>query len=328
MKFNKNYILYIDVRYKNKRMAHKMVCGSSYNYNMPGLMGGTGFMPSFVSGMGYSGCSSIFTQMFGGAMGGCNPFVTSYAQPDFNAMAGWAVADSLLNMGTMLVCAGLQCRKDNSVENTQDDVIQLQKKVDAKEKELKSAEDVLESETGLKKQLADVNEILKDGSEYKEAYDEFRNTKSGETNNLTNDVIDKKNAYLKAKKDQVTIQEKINVQVAKVEKLQKEYDALEALLKAADEKLDNQQLEKMLKRKTGTAYEAVKNKFSTGAYGVGEAGDPVADLYGVLNAYKNDADESNRETYAEQFFEIYEYVPAKDKDQFYSAYKLLKDNHQ
>ena len=303
-----------------------MVCGSSYNYNMPGLMGGTGFMPSFVSGMDYSGCSSIFTQMFGGAMGGCNPFVTSYAQPDFNAMAGWAVADSLLNMGTMLVCAGIQGRKDNSVENTQDDVIQLQKKVDAKSKELESAKDVLGSDTsnprtGLYKELADVNKTIDDNEE---TYNDKKSTKWSELTPQEQEAI---NAYKQAIIDKQKLESEIEVQKAKVKKLQEEYNALEALLKAADEKLDNQQLEKMLKRKTGTAYEAVKNKFSTGAYGVGEAGDPVADLYGVLNAYKNDADESNRETYAEQFFAIYEFVPAEDKGQFYSAYKLLKDNH-
>ena len=309
-----------------------MVCGSSYNYNMPSFMGGTGFMPSFVSGMGYSGCSSIFTQMFGGAMGGCNPFVTSYAQPNFNAMAGWAVADSLLNMGTMLVCAGIQGRKDNSVENTQDDVIQLQKKVDAKGTELESAKKVLGSdtsgsETGLYKQLADINEILKEGSDYEKAYDEFRNAKSGETNNLTNDVIDKKNAYLKALEDKEKIEEKIEVQKAKVKELQEEYDDLEAQLKEADEKLDNQQLEKLIKRKTGTKYETVEDKFEDNNYSVGDGGDPVADLYGVLNAYKNDANESNRKNYAEQFIAIYECVPAEDKGQFYSAYKLLKENH-
>lgn len=308
-----------------------MVCGSSYNYNMPSFMGGTGFMPNFGSGMGYFGCSSIFTQMFGGAMGGCNPFMTSYAQPNFNAMAGWAVADSLLNMGTMLVGAAIQGRKDNSVENTQDDVIQLQKKVDAKSKELESAKLDLGTKnpaTGLYKELADVDEILKDGSDYKKAYDEFCNAKSGETDELKNDVIIKKDAYLKAQKDKETIKAKIDEQVAKVEKLQEEYNDLEALLKAADEKLDNQQLEKMLKRKTGTAYETVKDKFNNNNdYSVGNGGDPVADLYGVLNAYRNDADESNRVTYAKQFKAIYDTVPPEDKRQFYSAYKLLKDNH-
>lgn len=303
-----------------------MVCGSSYNYNMPSFMGGTGFMPSFISGMGYSGCSSIFTQMFGGAMGGYNPFVTCYAQPNFNAMAGWAVADSLLNMGTMLVCAGIQGRKDNSVENTQDDVIQLQKKVDAKEKELKSAEDVLESETGLYKQLEDVGKILDKGSEYKDAYDKW--SKLTAEDKITHGEMEKVEAYQKAQKDQKTILAKINKQEAKVKKLQEEYKDLEAQLKAADEKLDNQQLEKMLKRKTGTAYEAVKNKFSIdGAYDVGEAGDPVADLYGVLNAYRNDAREDQRETYAKQFLAIYDSVPIEDRGQFYSAYKLLKDNN-
>ena len=306
-------------------MAHKMVCGSSYNYNMPSFMGGNGFMPSFISGMGYSGCSSIFTQMFGGAMGGCNPFVTSYAQPNFNAMAGWAVADSLLNMGTMLVGAAIQGRKDNSVENTQDDVIQLQKKVDAKGTELESAKDVLGSATGLKKQLADVDKILEEDGEYKKAYDKWSDS-TGE-DGITNGVMKKAKAYEQALKDKKTIQAKINEQEAKVEKLQKEYDALEAQLKAADEKLDNQQLEKMLKRKTGTAYAVVNDKFSNGAYDVGNDGDPVADLYGVLNAYKNDADESNKENYAKQFLAIYKSVPAEDKGQFYSAYKLLKDNH-
>lgn len=303
-----------------------MVCGSSYNYNMPSFMGGTGFMPSFVSGMGYSGCSSIFTQMFGGAMGGCNPFVTCYAQPNFNAMAGWAVADSLLNMGTMLVCAGIQGRKDNSVENTQDDVIQLQKKVDAKGKELKSAKDVLYSATGLEKQLEGVNKILDGESEYKEAYDEWCDS-TGE-DGIKNGNMQKVKAYKQAQIDQETILAKIEKQKTKVEELEKEYNALEAQLKAADEKLDNQQLEKMLKRKTGTAYADVNDKFTDGDYKVGENGDPVADLYGVLNAYKNDADENNKKYYAEQFLEIYKKsVPAEDKRQFYSAYKLLKDNH-
>ena len=85
----------------------------------------------------------------------------------------------------------------------------------------------------------------------------------------------------------------------------------------------------MLKRKTGTAYADVNDKFtSEGAYEVGNDGDPVADLYGVLNAYRNDADETNKKHYAEQFLEIYKKsVPAEDKGQFYSAYKLLKDNH-
>lgn len=307
-----------------------MVCGSSYNYNKPGFMFGTSSMPFYGSSTGFSGCGSIFTQMFAGAMGGCNPFMTTYVQPNFNAMAGWAVADNLLNMGTMLVGAAIQGRKDNSVENTQDDVIQLQKKVDAKGEELKSAQKVLGSEdsgneSGLYKELADVKEILKEDGEYEKAYDAWlaKDTEAP----VTNEMKKKVEAYEKALEDKKAIQAKIDAQEAKVEKLQEEYDALKAQLKEADEKLDNQQLEKIIKRKNGTAYEDVKKFFdNNGAYEV-DGRDPVADLYGVLKAYKNDANANNKETYAKQFLAIYECVPAEDKEQFYSAYKLLKVNH-
>ena len=84
----------------------------------------------------------------------------------------------------------------------------------------------------------------------------------------------------------------------------------------------------MLKRKTGTAYKTVNDKFDGDNYKVDEGDDPVADLYGVLNAYRNDADEDKRVTYAKQFKAIYDTVPPEDKRQFYSAYKLLKDNHK
>ena len=74
-----------------------MFYGSSYNYNMPGLMGGTGFMPNFGSGMGYSSFNSIFMP------GGCNPFITSCGQPDYKAMTGFAIAEGLMNLTTMCV---------------------------------------------------------------------------------------------------------------------------------------------------------------------------------------------------------------------------------
>ena len=321
-----------------------MICGSSYNYNMSGFMNGTSFLPFNGSSTGFLGGSSIFTQMFGGAMGGCNPFMTSYAQPDFNAMAGWAVADSLLNMGTMLVGAAIQDRKDNSVENTFED-IELLKEEKAKKEDEKS--EVVTKLENLEKQTTEITTARDDAaSDYTIAKDALDNKKeafqtalNAPTTEANKKIIEDYKAQqelveeLKQKADDA--QKKLDEHKAKVteleakkDKLEADIEKLKAQIRAADEKADKQVLDKLLKRKNCSKYSEVGSKFDgNNSLITGKEVSP-ADAWAVVNAYKNAlVDDDQRKIYAEQFKAIYNALSPEDQGDFHGVYRLMRDNH-
>lgn len=323
-----------------------MVCGSSYNYNKPGFMIGTSSMPFYGSSTDFSSCSSIFTQMFSGAVGGCNPFMTTYVQPNFNAMALWAVADNLLNVGTMWLGAAIQGRKDknNSVENIIEDIELLKEKKADKDAELTKVD------TELEKLNAKTDEIEADSVKATELYNNANSALSKMYDNYMNAVSDtkfanrdgiikeyedqeKKVKELKQKADDAKeALDEHNAKVAELEakqkELQDEIGTLDSQIRTADEKADGQVLDKLLKRrKCSTPYSAVAGKFDPQSGKL--AGDvSTADAWAVVNAYRNSlVADDQRKIYAKQFKAIYDALAPEDQGDFHGVYRVMRDNH-
>ncbi len=90
---------------------------------------GSGNISQLFSGTGsIFDCSGMFgTNIFGS---GCSLFTNCYGQPNYGAMAGFGVANVLLNVGGSAISQLIQERKANSSESIEKDVNGIQKEID------------------------------------------------------------------------------------------------------------------------------------------------------------------------------------------------------
>lgn len=309
-----------------------MFYGSSYNYNMPGLMGGTGFMPSFGSGMGYSSFNSIF--------------MTSCGQPDYKAMTGFAIAEGLMNLTTMCVTDAINDKrhKDNSVENTYEDIELLKEKKADKVAEKLEVSKELEGLNGKTKSLSDnVKKLASDlkiaQSGLNEKEPSYQNAIKDSSADGASDIIAKydeqKKLVEKLEKEHEEALNELEKHKAKVEELttkekelQTDINNLDNQIRTADEIADGQVLDKLLKRKKSNSYNDVASKFdpNNDTKLINEDVTP-ADAWAVVNAYRNPNNADTKEKYAKQFKAIYNALEPEEQSDFHSIYRLMKDNH-
>ena len=309
-----------------------MFYGSSYNYNMPSLMGGTGFMPSFGSGMGYSSFNSIF--------------MTSCGQPDYKAMTGFAIAEGLMNLTTMCVTDAINDKKhkDNSVENTYEDIELLKEKKAAKvaeklevSKELEGLNDKTNSLDNNVKEIARNLKTARSGlTELQGAYDKAINdiNASGADDAITKYDNQKELVEKLEKKHEEALNElekhkaKVEELTTKEKELQTDINNLDNQIRTADEIADGQVLDKLLKRKRSNSYDTVESKFdSTDKTKLISNDVSPADAWAVVNAYRNPNNADTKEKYAKQFKAIYNALSPEEQADFHSIYRLMRDNH-
>lgn len=121
---------------------------SFVNYNSMNMLGMNNMFSSNMFGSGnisqlFSGTGSIFdcSGMFGSNIfgGGCSLFTNCKGQPNYGAIAGFGVANVLLNIGGSAVSQLVQEKKTNSPKMIEQDVNGIQKEIDTELKKLGSS---------------------------------------------------------------------------------------------------------------------------------------------------------------------------------------------
>lgn len=312
----------------------------------------------------FCGTNSIFNfgfNPFGGSYinNDCGIFMNCNGEYNYDAMAGFAVGNVLLNVALGAIGYAIENKNEDSVENRQAEVKDCQDKLDEKLKELgvKTVEEadsynidedktIKDANTKISKHNADINK----NSDAIDTHDESLKTlrkqldeetdatkKSAIQENITKvqkliDELEADNEELQSKIDAQN--EIIENRQDEIEEMQKEIKDAQAELVKAQEKAN----EAVLDEADGTALGRISQKKYMAKFTNDENGkltDTFAsdaefskrDLKRALSNFSSCEDEKQKEVYKKQFIAIYDKLAKEDPDEiknFKEAYKLIK----
>ena len=324
--------------------------GMNRMFNMNGMFGcGSNMLTSL-----FSGTNSIFGSGFNMFGGGCSLFTNCNGSLNYNAMAGFGVANALMGVGGAILSQAMANKKANSTEA-------LDKKADAVYNKVENAKDKLDTEN---KKLKELNDDLPDletkssdaTKDYNEANDYITNNKTAyeaakakknnnetlteeEKNIITNyeDYKSKLPGLERAKKAAEEAvkaqQEKIEAQQEKIEGIEEDIETLEADLKEAEGNYEDSILNKAdgnkLQRTKEDAFnglfdengkvlttrtKTVKDKAGNESEVTEDVKVEKSDVRYAILGYRNAKTEEERSKWADKFQQLYNQLSEDDKD--------------